>query len=126
MKITYTFADGTVSEVEVSDDIGTVITDSRREESNLDRKEHGHCLSYEAFDYEGAEFGTPDFAEKLSDDTDERVREALRHLTETQRRRLLMLAEGMSIREIERREKKDFKSVYESIEAAKSRFKKFF
>ena len=38
MKIKYEFADGTVSEVEVSDEIGTVIIESRRDEHNGDRR----------------------------------------------------------------------------------------
>ena len=37
MKINYTFANREMSDVEVSEEIGTVILDSRREESNLDR-----------------------------------------------------------------------------------------
>ena len=39
MKITYKFADDTTSEVEVSEEIGTLIMESRRVESNGDRKE---------------------------------------------------------------------------------------
>ena len=53
MKITYQFANGDVSEVEVSEEVGTVIVDSRRKEDNLDRKERYHCYSYDAIDYEG-------------------------------------------------------------------------
>ena len=37
MKIKYEFADGSVSEVEVSEDIGRVVLDSRREEENMER-----------------------------------------------------------------------------------------
>jgi len=37
-----------------------------------------------------------------------------------------MLAGGLSEREIARREGKDFKTVHESIEAARKRFRKFF
>jgi len=43
MKITWNFADGTKSEVEVNEELGEFITASRREESNLDRKERYHC-----------------------------------------------------------------------------------
>ena len=45
MKIKYQFADGTTSEVEVSEEIGAFITASRREESNGDRKQRYHCIS---------------------------------------------------------------------------------
>ena len=38
----------------------------------------------------------------------------------------MLLAAGLSVREIARREGKNFKSVYESIEAAKKKFLKFF
>ena len=67
MKITYTFADDTTSEVEVSEEVGTLIMDSRREESNGDRKERYHCWSLDAIDYEGTEYSTPDFALSLFD-----------------------------------------------------------
>ena len=47
-------------------------------------------------------------------------------LSEVQRRRLLMLAEGVSLREIARREGKDIKSIRESIEWARKKFLKYF
>lgn len=43
MTVKYKFADGTVSEVEVSEEIGTYIMDSRRKESSANRKERYHC-----------------------------------------------------------------------------------
>ena len=39
MKINYTFAKGETSDVEVNEEIGNMVLDSRREESNQDRKE---------------------------------------------------------------------------------------
>ena len=56
MKISYTFANGENSEVEVSEEIGTFILDSRREEDNLGRKERYHCYSMDAADYEGEDY----------------------------------------------------------------------
>jgi hypothetical protein len=50
MKIQWKFADGTTSEVEVNKEIGSYITASRREESNLARKERYHCYSLDAID----------------------------------------------------------------------------
>lgn len=58
MKIKYRFANGEVSEVEVDDELGAVITASRREEENYERKMRYHCpysidkLVYEGEDYE--------------------------------------------------------------------------
>lgn len=45
MKVEYKFADGTVSEVEVSEEIRTYIMDSRRKENSANRKERYHLLS---------------------------------------------------------------------------------
>ncbi len=129
MKISYEFADKTTTEIEVSEEIGAVIIDSRREEDSADRKHRRHNYSLDAITYEGKEYGTEDFSEELFDDTEEqnaKVREAFSHLTEVQQKRLMMLAGGLSVREIARREGKDFKTVHESIEAAKKKFKKFF
>ena len=54
MKIKYEFADGTVSEVEVSEELGTYITASRREEKNYERKVRYHCVtSLDDYNYEG-------------------------------------------------------------------------
>lgn len=58
MIIKYNFADGTSSEVDVSDEIGSIIIKTRREEENLLRKERYHCLSIDGFLYEGAELTT--------------------------------------------------------------------
>lgn len=129
MKVKYEFDNGEVTEVEVSEEIGAMIIDSRREEESGNRKERRHCYSLDAIVYEGTEYGTPDFTEEMFDDRKERdvrVREAFSHLSSVQQRRLLMLAGGMSVREIARREGKNFRTVYDSIEAAKKKFLKFF
>lgn len=129
MKITYKFVDDTKSEVEVSDEIGAIIIDSRREEESAERRHRRHSYSMDAAVYEGLEYGVEDFTHALFDDTDERnerVRTAFAHLSDTQQKRLLLLAGGLSVREIARREGKNYRSVYESIEAAKKKFQKNF
>lgn len=128
MKINYTFANGETSDVEVSEEIGTVILDSRREESNLDRKERYHCYSLDAAEFEGVEYAdgsTPETALFLQLEN-QHIAETLEKLSEVQKHRLLMLAQGLSIREIARREDKDIKTVRESIDGAKKKFLKFF
>jgi len=129
MKVKYEFNNGEVTEVEVEDSIGAIIIDSRREEESAERRHRRHCYSMDAAVYEGLEYGTADFTEALFDDSDERskrVREAFSHLSEIQKKRLMLLAGGVSIREIARREGKAFNTVYESVEAAKKKFLKFF
>lgn len=128
MKINYTFANGEVSEIEVNEEIGNVILDSRREENNLDRKERYHCYSMDAADYEGEEYAdqeTPEAALFLQLEN-KSIADAFDKLSEVQKRRLLMLAQGLSFREIARREGKDIKTIRESIEGARKKFLKFF
>ena len=56
MKIKYAFLDGATTEVEVSEEIGTVIIDSRKAEHAQDERQRYHCpYSYDAIDYEGEE-----------------------------------------------------------------------
>ena len=128
MKINYTFNNGENSEVEVNEEIGAVILESRRKEENLARKERYHCVSMDNSEFEGVDFideTTPEvmFMEQIDN---EHIKETLNKLSEIQRRRLLMLASGMSISDIARQENRDFRTVYDSLEAAKKKFQKNF
>ena len=129
MKITWQFADGTRSEVEVSDDIGTVILDSRREEDNLDRKERYHCYSIDALEYGDKDINAPTNGETPETDLiraeeNAHIDDALSTLTKVQRRRILMSSNGMSLRDIAKVEGTNHKSVEESINSAKAKFQK--
>lgn len=129
MKIEYTFADGARSIVEVEDNIGEVILESRRLEDNLDRRERYHSsYSLDGAEYEGGDFSDGDTLESLLErkKSCQRVGRALDSLSETQRRRLLMLADGLSVREIARREGISFFAAHKSIEGAKKLFSKNF
>ena len=128
MKIRYEFADGTVSEVEVSEEIGGMIVDSRRQEDNLDRKERYHRYSLDAAEFEGSDYSTEETPETalLLQLENQRIAKLLSELPEVQRRRLLLYAEGKSLREIARMEGVDHKAVKKSVEAAKRYFIKNF
>lgn len=106
MKVSYKFADRTTSEVEISDELSSIIISSRTAEESSDRKERHHCWSLDAILYEGMEYDTyDDPAEKLKhDELRQCVNSAFSYLTEIQQRRILMLADGLSEREIVRRE----------------------
>lgn len=67
MKVKYEFNNGEVTEVEISEEIGAMIIDSRRKEESDNKKEHRHCYSLDAVAYEGIEYGTPDFTEEMFD-----------------------------------------------------------
>lgn len=128
MKINYTFVNGETSEVDVSEEIGNVILDSRREERNLDRKERYHCYSLDAAEFEGSDYADVATPERLLLQMldQQHIAELLEELPEVQRRRLLLYAEGKSLREIARMECVDHKAVKKSIEAAKKYFLKNF
>lgn len=106
MKISYIFANGENSEVEVNEEIGTFILDSRREEDNLGRKERYHCYSMDAVKYEGVEYADDVTHERvlMLEESNGELQEALESLTEVQRERVGRLADGLSINEIARRE----------------------
>ena len=126
MKINYTFNNGENSEVEVDEEIGEVILESRRKEENLARKERYHCVSMEDAVYEGDDSideRTPEslFMEQLDN---EHIKETLDKLSDLHRRRLLMLVQGLTIREIAKIEGVTVRAVFDSIEKAKETFKK--
>lgn len=130
MKIKYKFATGDVTEVEVSEEIGAVIIDSRRKE-HADNERHRY---HTAFSIDAAEYEDKDYFP--ADDNPEEVfmrKEAakqrkamLSQLTPVQRRRFEKFEDGMSIAEIARSEKAAFNSVKESIESAQKKLKKLF
>ena len=129
MKIDWKFDNGEISTVEIEDEeIGGFILESRKSEDNLERKERYHCISYDAFEYESNEFAGDDTPETIteSDFDNERINKALSGLSEIQRKRLLMLSAGLSVREIARQEGKEIKTVRESIAAARKNFLKNF
>ena len=127
MKIKYEFINGEKTEIEVEENIGTWILDSRRVEENLARKERYHTYSLETEFEKTMKLATDDTPESLiilkQDNT--RLYHAFEQLSEKQKERMLLLANGMSVREIARREGKDHKTILESIEAARKKIKKF-
>ncbi len=128
MKIKYEFVDGTVSEVEVEESIGAIIVEDRRLEENLARKERYHCHSLDAVEFEGVDYtaeGTPETLLVAMED-DRHLYEAFQQLSKVQRRRILMLAGGMSVNEIARKEGVHHSVVSETVVAARKKFKKFF
>lgn len=128
MRIEYIFADGTRSALEVDEAIGAFIAESRRLEENLARKERCHCCSYDAIVYEGMEYADEETPERIleQEECSGYIAAALAGLTTVQRRRLLMLADGLSMRAIAVMEGVGHKSVCESISGARKKFLKCF
>ena len=130
MKIKYESVTGEITEVEVSEEIGAVIIDSRRKEENLARKERYHCYSLDAIKYgDNDKFapttGETPLTELIRNEDNSYIYEAFSKLSDIQQRRLLKLATGMSMREIAREEGVDVKAVFKSITSARKKFLKF-
>jgi len=132
MIIKYKFADGSVTRVEVSNEIGSFIKESRRLEANLSRKERYHCNSIEGSLFEGRELGMSETPEKVlimkidSKEMAQRISDTLDKLTDVQRRRLLLCIKGLTVREIARLEGVGVNAVGKSISAARKNFINFF
>lgn len=130
IKLKYEFADGTVSEIEVSEELGAYITASCREEENYERKTRYHCkVSLDSLEYEGEwladETHNPERA-VLREEEERQVQIFLASLTDKQRSRVQRLMDGKSIREISEEEGVAYLTVYDSIELVKKKAKQFF
>lgn len=130
MIIKYKFATGEVAEVEVSDEIGAVILDSRREEhASNERHRYHNAFSIDSMPYENLDFASSedDTSSAFSGSEFDRYRETLlSQLTPVQRRRFVMFEGGMTVAEIARAENATYNSVKESIASAQKKLKKFF
>ena len=122
MKYSYYYATGAES-VEIDEEWAALLQAMDREEEANRKKETRRHYSLDDIDYEGEEFAGEETTESvlLEKETRSEIEEKLSQLTETQRRRLLMYAEGMTYREIAGKEKVSWISVSESIEYARKK-----
>lgn len=128
MIIKYRFDNGEETEVEVSDEIGTVILNLRRAE-HVNNEKHRYHAAYslddkncEDKDYFASD-DDPEAAVMEKESAKER-KSMLSKLTPVQRRRFVKYESGWSIAEIARSENAAFNSVKESVEAAQKKLKK--
>ena len=132
MKVTYRNTDTKTIELELDDQIATALTESYRKEDNLARKHRYHNYSFEAATYQGLEVADDETPESILLEAEEEtesnahVAQALSLLTDVQRKRFLLLMEGMSVSEIARSEGTNQKTVYASIELARKKLRKLY
>jgi len=134
MKIKYVFADGTVSEVEVDDEYGRLHLEAERKIENDSRRWRYHVkASLDNCDYEGEWFQDPNPTphEQMLIDTEyaeseKKVQEFKKTLTDIQLKRLEMLEQGMTQREIADREGVNLNAVQKSIEQIRKKYRRFF
>ena len=129
MKITYCFVDGTTSTVEVDEEIGSVILESRRKEHALNEKERYHSAYSldidDPFVHEPTDLDADPLRGILQEEESGHIYSCLARLTPTERRRLLMLASGMPVVDIARSEGASYNAVKETIATAREKMKKF-
>ena len=129
MIITYKFIDGSISQVEVSDELGLEIQRMDREEENDNRKYRRHvAYSLDRAKYQGEDFADPDTRERREElaESQARVDAFKATLTKIQLEVLELLEDGLSIREIARLQNKSPMSVQQSKELIIKKYKKFF
>lgn len=129
MKIDYKSVTGEIIVLDVPEKYGVAILDSRRKEENLERKERYHtAYSLDSAEFEGEDFADYEAPENQLEKLEEqkKFQKAFATLTKTQQRRIMMFADGMSTREIARRENVDHNSVIRSINLARKKFKNNF
>lgn len=131
MKIKLKDNDGKViQEVEVDDAFGEWYVEEERKQENAERKHrYWVTVSLDSLQYEGEWFTDPDPtpAEQCEIlEEEKRVAEFKKTLTPTQLRRLEMLEDGMSEREIAKADNASKTSVHETIEQIKKKHREFF
>ena len=109
MEIKYKFANGEESYVEVSEEIGAAILESRRKEGNLNKKEYRHsAYSIDALIYEGEELADRETPESVMMEREEvdLINTFAKLLTETQKRYLKITILHFYILAFQRQRKK--------------------
>ena len=127
MKKVYVFATGERVTAEISEEWAAVLAEMDRAEHANNEKHRSHRYSLDAVDFEGEEFGIYDAHPFEAEDAEAaRVRAAFDHLSAVQRKRLALYAAGKTYRDIAAIEKISAMACFESVEAAKNKFKKYF
>ncbi len=106
IKVRYIFVDRKETEVEFEDGdvVAKFIIDDRRKEENANRNARRHNYSLDAIIFEGLDFQDSEYVSPeemiIEREKEREIVDWSKNLTETQRRRLIMRLQGMSIREI--------------------------
>ena len=131
MLVKYKFSDGSISEVEVDDELFLVISEMDRMEDSCDRKSRRWCpIKLDQSEYEGDWFADNNTPLKAYDLREEkrRVYEFKKTLTPTQLKRLKFRETdpSISLREIARIEGVVIKAVEDTFEQIRKKYEIFF
>ena len=127
MTITYKFNDGTESTVEVSEEIGNAIIESRKAEHADNEKQRYHCVPIPEDmsgnnNYTDPETIESNYMRKAFLEEFNRIYDSL---TEAQKRRVEMLGSGLTMREIARQEGVNLSKIQKTIAQVQKKFEKF-
>ena len=127
--IKYIFADGTESEIEVTDEIYAVYIELANEEKRNNKRETRRHISLTYFDELGIEFES-NAADPLSAlirrDDEERIHNAVNRLSDKQRELLeKVFNQNMSLREIERQTGISHQALSKQLAVIYKKLKKF-
>lgn len=125
MVLSYTFLDRSTSNVEVDEQYVAFACEYDRKERNASRKHRRYCYSYDAILYEGEEYADENTPQSYMEREElaAKLHKAISSLTDTQKRRIMMLVNGLSINEIARIEGIAPNAAWKSIDSARSKIK---
>ena len=127
--IRYEFATGEVVQVKVTGEIAEFLCESRRREhANNERCRYHSAFSLDSEDSRCGQlisYKTPD-DHMVESENRERLFDGISHLSDVQKKRILMLSEGKSVSEIARLQGVAHNSVKSSIQAAQQKIRKIF
>ncbi|MDD5703037.1 MAG: hypothetical protein PHU23_13420 [Dehalococcoidales bacterium] len=147
MKIKYEFADGTINEVEVCDELGGVISDLDRQEYNINHRHNRRCLkSYEDMVETGGQVdterqviehtvvnrrkhyqfqGSNILNNLICEESAEHIRNAIRKLKPEQKDLIISIYyKGMSVNDYAKREGVDHSAISHRLQTVYKNLKK--
>lgn len=127
MLIKYAFLDGTTTEVEVSEKIGTVVLDLDRQEYNANHRETRRHCSLEAFDLDGNLLPSKDDVEMdfIKSEENGRLYAAISQLNPRQQKLINSLYfEGRKVTDLAKEEGVHWTAITHAVERALKKLKK--
>lgn len=128
MKIKYTFANGDVTEVEVSEEIGAVVLDLDRQEYNANHRETRRHCSLEAFDLDGNLIPSKENVEWdfIKKEESTKLHDAISQLNSRQQKLIKAIyLEGRKVTELALEEGVHWTAITHAVERALKKLEKF-
>lgn len=127
MKIKYTFANGDVTEIEVSEEIGAVVLDLDRQEYNTNHRETRRHCSLEALDLDGNLLPSKDNVEMdfIRKEDGAKLRDAISRLNPRQQKLIKAIYfEGQKVTDLAMEEGVHWTAITHAVERALKKLEK--